>query len=241
MERGALISLIIPAHNEAKYIGRCLKSALKYSYKYPHQIIVVDNASSDDTAAVALQFPGVRVVREDKKGLTHARQKGFTESNGDIVAYVDADTEIPERWFETITEEFAKNDRLVCLSGPYRYYDVSTLQSFAVALYWLFFAYPVYLCTGYMVVGGNFAARRASIEKIGGFDTSIAFYGEDTNIARRLSAAGTVKFKLSFFMNTSGRRFQGQGFFKTAVLYGLNFFSEVLLRRPVTQKYKDIR
>ena len=74
-----------------------------------------------------------------------------------------------------------------------------------------------------------------------GFDTSIAFYGEDTNIARRAHVFGKVKFMPSFIMETSGRRLAGQGAFYTAVIYITNFLSEVLLHKPVSKGYQDIR
>lgn len=235
------VSLVIPAHNEEKYLGRCLSSVLKYRHDCLHEIIVVDNASSDSTTFVASAFSGVRVVREEKKGLTRARQRGFETASGDIIAYVDADTELPPRWLEIVDREFSADAGLVCLSGPYRYYDFSLFGNFLVKLFWYCVAFPTYLLTGFMAVGGNFAARRSAIEKIGGFDTSIAFYGEDTDIARRLHKVGKVKFKLSFFILTSPRRFSGQGFFRTGLIYGLNFFSEAILHRPITKEYKDIR
>ena len=222
-------------------MGRCLESVLKRRHPCLYEIIVVDNASSDETSAVAFQFPGVRVVRENAKGTNHARQKGFKAATGDIIAFVDADTELPSDWFESIMEEFSKNDELICLSGPYSYYDLTSMRKMMVRAYWSLIAYPTYLVVGYMVVGGNFAVRRSGLESIGGFDTSIAFYGDDTDIARRLHKVGKVKFKPSFIMSTSGRRFKGQGFFKTSFIYVCNFLSEVSIKRPVTKKYKDIR
>jgi len=110
-----------------------------------------------------------------------------------------------------------------------------------VRLYWVLLASPAYWMTRYMVVGGNFAARRSALEKIGGFDTAIAFYGEDTNIARRLHAAGKVKFLLRLPMRTSSRRLQEEGMAVMAGKYVANFLSEVVLKRPVTQAYRDIR
>jgi GT2 family glycosyltransferase len=92
-----------------------------------------------------------------------------------------------------------------------------------------------------MAVGGNFAASRAALERIGGFDTAIAFYGEDTNIARRLSAQGKVAFLRGLTMPTSSRRLHAEGMLATAWRYGTNFLSEVVLKRPVTQAYRDIR
>jgi hypothetical protein len=115
------------------------------------------------------------------------------------------------------------------------------LQRAWVRLYWIFLAIPAYWITRYMVVGGNFAARRAALLRIGGFDTTIAFYGEDTNIARRLADAGRVRFLLRLSMPTSSRRLAVEGVVATAITYMANFMSEVVLKRPVTRGYRDIR
>ncbi len=239
MER---ISLIIPAYNEEKYIGACLEHAIKNSGYLWGEIIVIDNASTDGTAEIAGRFPGVRVVREEQKGLTKARQRGMQEATGSILAYIDADTRMPDGWAQTVQREFLLHDNLATLSGPYVYYDVPRIQQWTVRyLWWGFLAMPFYMYTGYMLVGGNFAIRRSVLAEMGGFDTSIEFYGEDTDIARRASKFGKAKFKPGFVMYTSGRRFHGQGILKTGALYGANFLSEIFLKRPVTQEYTDIR
>lgn len=235
------ISLVIPAYNEEKYIGDCLAHALRQLGGAFFEIIVIDNASTDKTAEIAKKFAGVRVAREEHKGLTRARQRGFREAHGDILAFVDADTRMPADWCAAIIHEFSADEKLACLSGPYRYYDISRWQRLLNWLYWHILALPVYWLVGYMTVGGNFAIRRDVLEKMNGFDTSIEFYGEDTNIARRAHVFGTVKFSLRFFMPTSGRRLSGQGLARTGALYVFNFISEAFFKKPVTKKYTDIR
>ncbi len=235
------ISLVIPAHNEEKYVGAALDHAIDSGAGRFKEIIVVDNLSTDNTKKVAEQRHGVRVVPENKKGLVLARQRGFMETSGDILAYVDADTHMPKDWYDNVVKEFSKDENLVCLSGPYIYYDIPRWQQHLVKVYWYILGMPAYFFIGYMITGGNFAIRRSALEKMKGFDTSIAFYGEDTNIARRASAFGKVKFKPSFVMYTSGRRLSGQGLFKTGWLYVANFLSEVVLKRPAHSEYKDIR
>ena len=236
------LSLIIPAYNEEKYIGACLEHAIKNSKGKFSEIIVIDNASTDKTAEVARKFNGVKVIRENEKGLTKARQRGFKESTGDILAYIDADTRMPKNWINLLEKTFNKNHDCVCLSGPYIYYDVSKLQQFLVKwLYWYLLAVPSSYFTGYMVIGGNFAIRRETLNKMNGFDTSIKFYGEDTDIARRAKEFGKIKFNPRFHMFSSGRRLNSQGFFSTGYTYVLNFLSEVFLHKPVTEEYKDIR
>lgn len=235
------ISLIIPAHNEERYIKPCLEYALRNSEGLVAEIIVVDNASSDKTSELSQKFENVRVVFEERKGLTRAREAGFRNATGDLIAYIDADTRMPPGWCKRALQEFEKNPNLVCVSGPYVYYDIPRWQGMFVWLYWRLLVLPGYYALGYMVVGGNFMIRRDVLDKMNGFDLSIEFYGEDANIARRAHQFGKVKFVPQFVMHTSGRRFAGQGIAKTAGLYVLNFISEVLLRRPATSAYKDIR
>src|SRR5689334_1513313 len=71
------LSVVIPAYNEEKYIGACLDELITTAGSDIYEIIVVDNASTDRTAAVARKYKGVKVVREDRKGLTRARQAGL--------------------------------------------------------------------------------------------------------------------------------------------------------------------
>lgn len=239
------LSIVVPAYNEEKYLPGCLEWVLAEIRRSPDptgvEVIVVDNASTDRTAEVARSFQGVRVVHEPEKGLTRARQKGLIEARGEIVAYVDADTRMPPGWIARVLRSFASNGRVVCVSGPYIYYDASLLERLLVRLYWIFLATPAYWMTRYMVVGGNFAAKKSALEEIGGFDTDIAFYGEDTNIARRLHAAGKVKFVMRLPMHTSSRRLHAEGLWATAMRYAANFLSEVVLKRPVTRSYQDVR
>src|SRR5438105_1887059 len=116
------VSIIIPAHNEEKYLADCLKSIDAYRVPELLEIIVVDNASTDGTAKVAAQFPGVTVVSEPQKGLTHARQRGLLEARGSHLAYIDADTRLPHGWFQILLKEFGDDPSLIALSGPYDYF-----------------------------------------------------------------------------------------------------------------------
>jgi len=235
------ISLIIPAYNEEKYIGACLESAMKNAPGAFHEILVVDNASTDATAEVAKRFAGVRVLHESQKGPQFARQRGLMESSGDLVAYIDADVLIPPRWSDTAILFFQKHPRAVSLSGPYKYYDGSRIQNLMIETLWKLSAPTMYFFVGYMVLGGNLIAKREALMAIGGFNTNISFYGDDTDTARRLHARGKVAWRMSFFAYTSSRRWSKEGIFKTAVVYGLNFIWEVLFHKPYSASYTDVR
>ncbi len=240
-EKDFKISLIISAHNEEKYIGDCLEYALKSSNGRFFEIIVVNNASNDKTAEIAKKFLGVKVVDEPKKGLTYARQRGFLEAKGDILAYIDADTRMPKGYYERVIKEFNKNPHLVCFSGPHEFHDIHKSNQILVKIFWRVIAFPMYKFVGYMTNGANFAIRKDTLEKMNGFDTSIIFYGEDTDIARRAHKHGKVKFSTSFGMPTSGRRLKDHGVLKSFWIYALNFASEVALKKPLTREYIDVR
>lgn len=239
------LSLIIPAYNEELYLATCLRYAIDEltarATSGEFEIIVVNNASTDRTSAVARGFERVRVVNEPLKGLTRARQKGLESASGEILAFIDADTRMPAGWLVKVLAAYEKKKDLVCVSGPYRYFDLPGIKGVLVKLYWLLLAKPTYWCTGYMAVGGNFAASKQALLRIGGFDTSIAFYGEDTNIARRLAGQGRVVFDLGLVMETSARRLKEEGFITTAMRYVINFMSEAIRNKPATTQYRDIR
>ena len=235
------ISIVVPAYNEEKYIGDCLKSITANRTGDILEIIVIDNASTDSTFDIAKTFPGVRVVQEPQKGLTRARQRGLMEAKGDLVAYLDADTRMPPGWAAIVMKEFAKRPNMVSLSGPFRYYDLPQLKKALAEGLWMLTAMPIFWAIGFMVLGANFVAKRTVLLQIGGFDTTIAFYGEDTNIAWRLSKVGTARFDMHFFIIGSGRRLIEEGIVRTFWRYAMNYLSTALYHKPLTQPYNDIR
>lgn len=100
------VSVVIPAYNEERIIGRCLRALLAQTDQ-PDEIIVVDNASTDQTADIAARFPGVRVVTELRQGITFARQAGFDAAMGDVIARIDADSIVRPDWIAGIRADFA--------------------------------------------------------------------------------------------------------------------------------------
>ena len=233
------LSFVIPAHNEEAYISDCLNSILTVvkDRSDDWEIIVVNNASTDRTKAVAAAFPGVKVVDEPDKGLTKARQKGLDEAKGEWLAYLDADTRLSENWLNRLRQAMEQNNKMVCYSGPYRYYDASKIREKILNLLWQLSAPVTYRLVGYMILGGNCVVKKEALLAIGGFDTTIKFYGEDTNLARRLHRFGDVIFDMKFFIYSSSRRFKDQGLIKTSAIYALNFLWEVIFHRPFTRTY----
>lgn len=242
------LSFVIPAYNEEAYLPACLESILSQTKDLGDavEIIVVNNASSDGTREVALRYPGVRLVDEPRKGLTFARQAGFAASTGDLIANVDSDSRLTPGWVAQVLTAFKEQPKLVTLSGPLVYYDLTPRQRVSVQIFYLI-AFLVYgfnryiLRAGSMVQGGNFIVRRDALEKIGGFDTSISFYGEDTDIARRMNSVGMVRFTFQLKMFSSARRLKHEGILTMAGRYTINYFWTTFRKKPFTEEYIDIR
>ncbi len=242
------LSFVIPAYNEEQYIGKCLSSIFRElkGRSYDTEVIVVNNASTDNTRQAALAFPGVTVVDEMTKGIVHARHAGFSASSGELVANIDADTILTPGWLDTVMSEFSKNEKLVGLSGPFVYYDVSkSLQHFTAFFYRLgyvsYFMNKFVWRVGSMLQGGNFVVRRSALEQAGGFDRNITFYGEDADIARRLHKVGDVKFTFALPMYASGRRIVKEGAFTMGFRYGTNYLWTTFFKKPFSKNYSDIR
>jgi glycosyltransferase involved in cell wall biosynthesis len=242
------LSFVIPAYNEEAYLPACLESVLAQTRGMDDavEIIVVNNASTDRTRAVALGYPEVRLVDEPRKGLTFARQAGFAASTGELIANVDSDSRLTPGWVAQVLEAFEARPKLVALSGPLVYYDLTPRQRVSVRVFYAA-AFLVYVLNRYvlragsMVQGGNFVLRREALEKIGGFNTTIAFYGEDTDIARRLNSVGEVKFTFALKMSSSARRLNHEGILTMAGKYTINYLWTIFRKQPYTEEYLDIR
>ena len=140
------LSIIVPAYNEQDYLPDCLEHLLAEVRRCPDpdavEVLVVDNASVDATAEVARRVPGVRVVHEPNKGLTKARQAGLQAAAGELIGYVDADTRMPPGWIARVLRTFERHPGVVCVSGPYIYYDAKHWQRAMVRLYWVLAGKP---------------------------------------------------------------------------------------------------
>jgi len=242
------LSFVIPAYNEEAYLPACLDSILAQIKDVPGgaEVIVVNNASTDKTREVALSYPGVKLVDEPQKGLTFARQAGFKACTGELIANVDSDSRLTVGWVDTVLKAFDAEEKLVAISGPLVYYDLLPRQRFSVQIfYWV--AFMIYVLNRYilragsMVQGGNFVLKRSGLEAIGGFDTTISFYGEDTDIARRMNRVGKVEFTLKLKMFSSARRLKQEGMLTIAWRYTINYFWTTFRKKPFTEEYVDHR
>lgn len=117
------LTVVIPALDDAEMLARCL-DALATQTRAPDEVLVVDNGSVDDTAAVA-RAAGARVVPEPVRGIFPATATGFDAAEGELVARLDADSLPPSDWIERVHAAFEADPELDWLSGPGDFYGAS--------------------------------------------------------------------------------------------------------------------
>jgi glycosyltransferase involved in cell wall biosynthesis len=84
-----LISVLMPVHNGAQYLGEAIESVYAQGYR-PIELVVIDDGSTDSSAEIAKRFP-VRYCFQERQGPGAARNRGFSESRGAFLAFLDAD------------------------------------------------------------------------------------------------------------------------------------------------------
>lgn len=122
MMRHLNVSLIIPAYNEAEHLKSCLEAAINQGVPF-HEIIVVDNSSTDATAEIARSFGNVKLLHESQQGLRPTRNRGLNAARGDILARIDADTILTPTWCEELERRF-RDESVMAVTGPCYYYDL---------------------------------------------------------------------------------------------------------------------
>jgi glycosyltransferase involved in cell wall biosynthesis len=233
------ISFVIPCYNEEKYIRDCILSIKREASYLPHyEIIVVDNNCTDQTVPIAMQ-EDVIVVSEQQKGVVFARQKGYETAQYNLIANIDADSRLCEGWVEIALANIADPD-VVAVTGPLVYDDVSRSLAVSTKFYY-YLAWFSNNFIGVFLQGGNAMIKKPALDKTNGYDTSIAFYGEDTMTAKRLESHGRIKFAMKLKLHSSPRRLKDQGVLITTWLYLKNYLSVTFKDRAVTNSYKDFR
>lgn len=120
------VSIVIPVYNEEDHLKACLE-AIAIQSVMPDEVLVVDNNSSDGTLALAKQFKFVKILHEKQQGVVFPRNKGFDAAKSDIIARIDADTQLPPNWVEQVVSLFNDQD-IAAVSGPVGWYDAPARQ-----------------------------------------------------------------------------------------------------------------
>jgi glucosyl-dolichyl phosphate glucuronosyltransferase len=203
-----LISVIICTHNRDRYLRSALQSVIDQNFPLTdYEIIVVDNASTDNTRAVVTAFAqrgNVRYVHEPRLGLNHARNAGWRSATGTYVAYLDDDAVAESGWLAAIRDGFAIAGRTAIIGGPVAPIWEAPRPSWlsdeaAVALTildWGGALRPLAQVPNEWLVGVNFALSVALLRELGGFDPRLERWGNrllsngDTYIQRLAQQRG---------------------------------------------------
>jgi len=195
------ISVVIPAYNEERRIGHCLKTVMSQTVP-PLEVIVVDNNSADDTAKIAREA-GAIVVTEKHQGVTFARNTGFDLAKGEVIARTDADTIVPTDWIERISRHFEDDESLEAISGP----AVFGISMFSPLLRLLVFEANRRIFGHYGLFGPNLALRKSAWERIKNdvcLDDDRVH--EDTDLSIHIGKEGKVGYDKNLKVRTSARR-----------------------------------
>ena len=199
------ISIVIPVYNEAEQLGLCLK-AISCQTITPLEVIVVDNNSTDETAAVARSFDFVTLIEEPKQGVIHARTTGFNAAKGEIIARIDADSVLPSDWLEAV-EKVLSDSTVDAVSGVAQYYNVAAARLFNAID--LFFRRRLswQLKDRVYLWGANMAIRRSAWRKVRPHLCHTGGLHEDYDIAIHLQEqGGRVVFDEGMRAQVSSRR-----------------------------------
>ena len=186
------IDVVTPAFNVAPYIGTAIRSVLAQTHQY-WTMTIVDDGSTDDTAAVIAGFsdPRLRVIRQPNAGVSAARNRGLEMTNADAVLFLDADDWLSPDAFSILAAALAADPAAVAAVGPYQ--RVPDQAPNSRSRIW----HPAsgdllrsLLVRNLFANGGHLLIRRNMLVAAGRFQPDLR-YGEDWEYWVRLSCLGS--------------------------------------------------
>jgi GT2 family glycosyltransferase len=226
------ISVVVCSFNGAKTARDCFAGLA--SLEYPsYEVIVVDDGSEDDTAAIASEY-GLRVIRTENEGLSNARNVGLSVATGDIVAYIDDDAHPDPHWLMYLAWSFMSTEN-VGVGGP----NLTPLEDGPVAACVANApGGPIHVLISDReaehIPGCNMAFRADALRAVGGFDRRFRVAGDDVDLCWRLQERGwTLGFSPAAVV-WHHRRSSIRDYWKQQRGYGE---AEALLERKWPERY----
>ena len=226
------ISVVVCSYNGARTIRDCLDGLEQLAYP-DHEVIVVDDGSTDSTAAIASQYD-YRLIRTENRGLSNARNTGLIAATGEIVAYIDDDAYPDPHWLTYLAAWFL-NTSHAAVGGPNLAPpgDGPIAECIARAP-----GGPVHVllsdCEAEHIPGCNMAFRKDCLEAVGGFDPQFRTAGDDVDVCWRLQARGWTLGFSPAAMVWHHRRNSLRTYWKQQIGYGR---AEAMLERKWPEKY----
>lgn len=184
-----MVSVVIPALNEERFIGSCLR-ALR-AQTVPAEVIVVDNGSTDGTVEISRALAD-RVIIVPDVGIAGLRQAGAEAASNDIIVTTDSDTVAPPEWLENLLRHFSDMD-VAAAGGPVRALNQGPIQD-------LYASGLSAAASAGLLIGSNMAYRRDALLRAGGY--AKVRKGEDWELATRLRRYGRVVFDPEAYVYT---------------------------------------
>jgi glycosyltransferase involved in cell wall biosynthesis len=194
-----LVSIVISAYNAEKYLATTLDSVLKQSWK-DLEIIVVNDGSSDNTASIAFDYTskGVKLISQENKGQDAALNKGFLNSNGKYIKFMDSDDLINPEMISNQVEVLNGSDEFVAYGEWARFYnDQPELADFTKLDYWRDMVALDFLTSrseGVMLQCGIMLVPRVLIERAGLWDEKLILFNDTEFFNRVLLQSKGVRF-----------------------------------------------
>ena len=186
------VSVIIPVYNDSLRLARCLAALEKQSLGAErYEVIVIDNASSEDLSALREGFPAVRFDVEKKRGSFAARNKGLASAKGNVIAFTDSDC-VPDRhWIENGLRALGESTRPAMLGGKVEIFADQPSNPNFWERFDLTVAFPQegYLLEAKFAVTANMFAHRQLFDEVGQFD-GVMLSGGDQEWGQRVHEAG---------------------------------------------------
>lgn len=183
-----LVSVVVPVLNGAATIGDCVRSILATEYPAERrEVVVVDNGSSDETAAIVRRFP-VRCVTEVPRGHSRARNAGIRATHGEIVAFTDADCVVSTGWLRELVASFANGAAAVggeIVAWP----PVTAAERYVAMRRASYLDWSTHQPRPWSPAM-NLAVRRETLTRVGLFDPRFGGGCEDIELAWRIADAG---------------------------------------------------
>jgi glycosyltransferase involved in cell wall biosynthesis len=184
------VAIIVPVYNGAAFLAAALRSVLAQQSCRITAIIVVDDGSTDSSAAIAVAYPApVRVIRQAHAGAAAARNRGLAAATEDFVGFLDADDLLPPRSIAARVAVLRADPSLDAATGLITQFISQDLDAAAAA------RFPVSDRPLRGPTPGTILFRRRAFERIGGFDTSLG-HGDFIDWYLRAKAAGLASCML---------------------------------------------
>ncbi|HWR25538.1 MAG TPA: glycosyltransferase family 2 protein [Methanosarcina sp.] len=193
------VSIVVGIRNEERFIEECIESLLKLDYPRDlYEIIIVDGMSTDKTRDLVEKYP-VKLLLNERKNVSAARNLGVKNARGDFVAFTDGDCKVDPQWLKILMREMqAAPEDVVCVGGPNLIFDTDPVFGRVVG-----YSQETFLGSGGSAQSKNSTKkhyvsslpncnamyRKHAIQEVGGFDEKF-LVGQDGDLNYRIGKKG---------------------------------------------------